>query len=382
MEAYSKIHLLYLISASKVIGVSKISLKKAFKVHNFLGRMANSRFTSVDRQNQNSLWFSMFNNWYECVCMVLSSPLSSTAIAINMYRNGSCQLFVTLPLTYTMEINTNSTLILFKQLPARNLAPCCSNLSWLMTKLSTSPQISANMTKPTFLILDDNNYLVTVGYRGPLVQFNRTTLNVIQSSLVVNDATSISYHNGFYYLADCPSNCVINILLTKNLSFPIASIPITTTVVRNIAFIRNNSLMLIASNSKNQTLFFDVLSTTNYTPSTPSFMTVNRPCGVQAVNDTFIYITSWFASTTITPVSTLTYTNNTWLLSSLPNTTPTGSQKIFQTTIDSCGRLWLAITGLGIRIFDPWGNTLLYEWSVTTANKILYYNPNILQCTS
>ncbi len=101
-------------------------------------------------------------------------------VGVNFYRNGSCQLFATLPVTYTMEINNNSTLILFQQLSLMNLAPCCSDLSWLISRINSSRQASVNVSKPSFLIIDDNDYLVTVSYRGPLVKFNRSTLNIIQ----------------------------------------------------------------------------------------------------------------------------------------------------------------------------------------------------------
>ena len=235
----------------------------------------------------------------------------------------------------------------------------------------------------------------------PLVSIITTDFIISVSFIFNRTLVENKYTDLRSFSANCPSNCVINVVKTNNLSTIIASIPVATTVVREIAFIRNNSLIVVASNTNNQTLLFDVFSIRNYTSSTPSYVTTNRPCGVHAVNDTFIYIASWFATTTLTPVSTLTYTNGTWTLSALPNTTPTGTQKIFQTTIDSCGRLWLAVTGFGIRIYDPWGNSLLYAWSVTSgingfllsdhyevyiadfsANKILYYNPNILQCTS
>jgi len=108
--------------------------------------------------------------------------------------------------------------------------------------------------------------------------------------------------------------------------------------------------MLIASNSRNQILFYNVNSIKNYTASTPSSISV---------------------------------------------------EMIFQTTVDSCGRLWLAVSGFGIRIFDPWGYSLLYQWPVAlsingflllnnyelfvtnfVSNQIYYFNPNIGQCTS
>lgn len=159
--------------------------------------------------------------------------------------------------------------------------------------------------------------------------------------------------------------------------------------------------MLIASNSNNKTLFYDVDSIYDYTPSTPPSISVSRPCGLNAVNDTFVYIGSWFSSLAPTPVSTLQYLNNTWFLSPLVNTTPTGSEKIFQTTVDSCGRLWLAVNGFGIRIFDQWGHLLLHQWPVTSGingflltdnyelyvtnfspGRIFHFNPHIDQCTS
>jgi hypothetical protein len=200
------------------------------------------------------------------------------------------------------------------------------------------------------------------------------------------------------YSANCSGSCFVNVISTKNLSI-IANISLpSSTVVREITFVQNNSLMLIASNSRNQILFYNVNSIKNYTASTPSSISVNSPCGLHAVNDSFIYVASW---STLLPVSTLIYSNNTWSLSSLTNTTPSGSEMIFQTTVDSCGRLWLAVSGFGIRIFDPWGHSLLYQWPVAlningflllnnyelfvtnyASNQIYHFNPNIGQCTS
>lgn len=199
------------------------------------------------------------------------------------------------------------------------------------------------------------------------------------------------------FLASYSSYCTVHVLSTKNLSL-ITSIPVASTLVREITFLRNNSLMLIASYSENQILFVDLSSTNNYGSSISSSITVNSPCGLYAVNDSFVYVASW---TPLAPVSTLIFTNNTWSLFQLPNTATSSIEKIFQTKVDSCGRLWLGITNLGIRIFDPWGRSLLYEWLVGAnvngfllldnyelyvtdfnGNQILHFNPNIEQCTS
>ena len=159
--------------------------------------------------------------------------------------------------------------------------------------------------------------------------------------------------------------------------------------------------MLIAANNDNKMLFYDVHSIYNYTSTSPSSISISRPCGLNAVNDTFIYIASWYSSLAPTPVSTLQYLNDTWSLSPLVNTTPTGVEKVFQTTVDSCGRLWLAVNRFGIRIFDRWGRLLLHQWPVTpgingflltdnyelfvtnfSPGQIFHFDPQIDQCTS
>lgn len=166
-----------------------------------IGRVNNTRFTSLNHLNTNSIWLSNFTRWSECMCAILSSSnYSSTAVALNMYRNGSCQLFIQLPITYTLEVNSNSTLILFKQLPSKTLAPCCSNISWLINKLNNSQLSSGNVSKPSFVVIDDNDLLVTLSYKDALVRFNRSTLKVIQSALLVPNATSLTYYNGYYYI--------------------------------------------------------------------------------------------------------------------------------------------------------------------------------------
>jgi hypothetical protein len=142
---------------------------------------------------------------------------------------------------------------------------------------------------------------------------------------------------------------VSKIIFADNLSL-IASIPLSSTLVREITIVRNNSLMLVADFDLNQIRFFDIISTNNYTSSTPSAISMNRTCGLHAANDSFIYVAPWSYSV---PVSNLIFSNNTWISSSLPNTTPSSGNRVFQPTIDSCGRLWLAVTGYGFQIFDP-----------------------------
>jgi len=101
---------------------------------------------------------------------------------------------------------------------SEDLAPCCSNLSWLINKLYTSQQISANVYRPSFLIIDDSNLFITVSYRGAFVLLNQSTLDIIQSTLIAsnNTATSLSYITGFYYIRklNCSHSRLLNICVT------------------------------------------------------------------------------------------------------------------------------------------------------------------------
>lgn len=203
----------------------------------------------------------------------------------------------------------------------------------------------------------------------------------------------------FNTLASCNSSCYIFILSSKNMSV-ITAIPLNTNmnVYRAIIFLRNNTLMLVASSTTSEILFFNVNSPTNLTLLSSLSISLQLACGLYAVNDSFVYVTSW---TGAKPIYTLVDVNHTWILSPLPNTVTASGEKTFQTTIDSCGRLWLGITSYGFRIFDRWGRTLLYSWPYPKAvngfllknnyelyatdysnDKIRYFNPNISQCTS
>ena len=168
----------------------------------YVGRVNNTRFTSVDRTNPGSLWLSWYGTWSQCMRSVLQSNFSDDVLAMNSYTNGSCQLFTQLPSTYTMETNKNSTLILFKPLPPPTFAPCCSNLLWLISTINSSQQASLNVTSPSFVVIDERNNLATMSYTGPLVQFNRSTMALTRTSTPVSLATGISYYNGMYYIRE------------------------------------------------------------------------------------------------------------------------------------------------------------------------------------
>lgn len=174
-------------------------------------------------------------------------------------------------------------------------------------------------------------------------------------------------------------------------SFIVASDP------RDVAFIRNDTIMLLSLAGNSQIAFYNVTSPTSYS----LINTINAPLTpytLYCVNDTFLYMTSM---TSNAPIYKLTY-NGTgpWVWTSVPGT-GSGSASNFQTTFDACGRMWISVKSFGIRIYDSTGTTLLHSWTLSTGlntialsetfdlyaadflgSRVLSYRPGIEQCTS
>jgi hypothetical protein len=74
-----------------------------------IGTVNKTRFTSVDQLNSDALWLYNQQPSQQCLCTVLSQY--NNVLLFNSSSNGSCQLFFSLPYTYTMNYNINSTII-------------------------------------------------------------------------------------------------------------------------------------------------------------------------------------------------------------------------------------------------------------------------------
>ncbi len=164
-----------------------------------IGTVNNTRFTSVDRLNTDSIWIDHQISPQHCLCTVLSQY--SNVRLFNSYSNGSCQLFFSLPFTYTMEYNSNATIILLSLLPPVNQAPCCSNLTWLMARIQISALPAINMASPIYLVVDDLDYLAVLSdTTASLNRYNRTTMTLISSTPMAN-AQSLSYYSKSYFIS-------------------------------------------------------------------------------------------------------------------------------------------------------------------------------------
>ncbi|CAF1370902.1 unnamed protein product, partial [Didymodactylos carnosus] len=79
------------------------------------------------------------------------------------------------------------------------LNPNASNITWLMSIIKASNQTTIISASPTFMAIDDQNYFVVLGYRGNVVQMNRTTMSVIRSANLAAFAGGFTYSNGYYF---------------------------------------------------------------------------------------------------------------------------------------------------------------------------------------
>ena len=165
-----------------------------------IGTVSMSRFTSLDQLNVDALWIHNQSSPRQCLCTVLS--LFPTALLFNAFNNGSCQLFFALPFTYIMQYHPQSTLILLKALPPRQQAPCCSNLTWLMTRIANSSLPPVSLTSPTYMVIDDLDYLAVITYGSNLYRFNRTTMAPVISKSIGPGCTALSYYNKQYFVGE------------------------------------------------------------------------------------------------------------------------------------------------------------------------------------
>ncbi|CAF1592459.1 unnamed protein product [Adineta steineri] len=122
------------------------------------GKVNKTRFTSRDLLNSEAIWLSNQLTPEKCLCTILSQY--NNTLLFNSYQNGSCQVFLSLPYTYTMEYRNDSTFILLSSLPSRDIAPCCSNLPWLIKRITNSSLSSISLNTPSYLVIDDYDELV------------------------------------------------------------------------------------------------------------------------------------------------------------------------------------------------------------------------------
>jgi hypothetical protein len=156
-----------------------------------IGTVNRTRFTSVDQLDTGTVWLYNQLTPQQYLCTTLSQY--NNVLLFNNYVNGSCQLFFSLPCTYTMESNINSTIILLSPLSPINQTPCCSNLTRLITRISSSSLPTVFLTLPNYIVIDDLDYLAVLSSDIVLNRYNRTTMTLV-SSTSMSYSPSLSYY--------------------------------------------------------------------------------------------------------------------------------------------------------------------------------------------
>lgn len=158
-----------------------------------IGRVYNARLITTS----NSTWLHEQINADECICTAMKL-FSSQLLALNyLSSNGSCEIFKSTINSPEIISDLNSTLILRQSLPV----PCCSNLTWLLTRIQRAQRFSStNVPDPTFLSINSANQLLSImSYYGSRTLLNSTSLNLTVNTTSVGSSCAIAsqYDNLF-----------------------------------------------------------------------------------------------------------------------------------------------------------------------------------------
>ena len=142
-----------------------------------IGRVPDARLLA-GLKNQ-TFWLMNQENANTCLCSALQHYSLEKIAALNSFSfNSTCQLILSPPvLSPNIVFDIESTLVLLQPFTD---APCCSDLSWLLTRIKNSQQQSSDaITNPPVLSINSDNTLIsTLSYFGPLFRFHRNNLSV------------------------------------------------------------------------------------------------------------------------------------------------------------------------------------------------------------
>ncbi|CAF1272360.1 unnamed protein product [Rotaria magnacalcarata] len=190
----------------------------------------------------------------------------------------------------------------------------------------------------------------------------------------------MAYYDGNYYVGTSANTILIinstNLTIINTINSSSLSGP------RDMTFMDNGSIMIAASTANNRLLIFN---RTSVAPLSYSFayqlpVSYADPHGFLRINDSFLYVTSWFNST-VYSYNALNLYNMSWTetfdFSAIP-VAPSSNGNHIQ--IDECDRRWFSLGNYGIKIFNssgsPIGSFTLVNLSVfdslLTDNYVIY----------
>ena len=318
---------------------------------------------------------------------------------LNCFPNNTCQLFVDAPRSYKLQ-PTPGVLLYFPRQILPDPSECwMPNTSFLLTRLNATTPMYAIVRQPRSLVLDNHGYLVTASKTDRcILRFHPNNLTGVSqppSPIFLQDPSMIAYHSGVYYVGFYSYTLAVdstNMSQIHNISTSFLK------DIRDIIFLSDGQLMIVASHGNNRLVFFNRSSSMPHNYDFVGFQNVTYPYphGLFFGNDTLFYLTSWQDNT----VYTYSYAGNItqWTEKLVLNASSVASSPNgYHVWVDNSGRYWFGLAGYGAKIFDSHGvfrgslypsgyyifdilildNFVVYLTDLTSTGKIIRIDPNI-----
>ncbi|CAF1406599.1 unnamed protein product [Adineta steineri] len=342
----------------------------------------------------------------QCICLALQN---SSLIAFNYYPNSTCQFFINYPKTYELQSSYNSRLYFVQDIFPNASNPCCiSNITFILEKLQKYYEydiyISVDVPTPRCLLLDDDGSVVTIEQISDTAssfdRFDPETLSFRQQTVLGARPTNIAYFDYKYYIGWDVNNTISvfsNNYDNNSLRFitNIQGTTINMSAVRDMIFLNDGQIMVVASATNQRLFFFSLTNNTNYTMISTISLNYQTPHGLHRVNDSFFYVVSWDNPSLY--AYNYNETTSNWTETLFVNATINSTIYGAHMTIDDCNRRWFTMYNYGIKIYDENGinldnwylgagyfDTLLLDnytviLSNTANSKVIRIDPQ-LQC--
>ena len=335
----------------------------------------------------------------ECLCDAYSS-----ARLLNCFPNDTCQVFIDVARTYRMQSTANARMYFHQQVLPDASECCMSDVSVLLSRVSASVPTYADVIDPGRLVLDNHGYLVTVSYTDQsLVRFHSNTMTRIDqpaSPVFLQSPRSLAHRNGVYYVG---FNSYILLVLASDMTIIHNVSSPALYDVGDMIFVNDGQQMIVTSMGNNRLVFFDRSSLMPYNYQFIGYRTVSGryPRGLVFIHDALFYLSSWGDNTVYAFARSANATewNETMVFNASSSSSSLGTSITSEyVTIDDCGRFWLSLGSIGVKIFDsqgslrgslhPPGSTIVdilvldnyvMYLSDTASNRISRIDP-ILQC--
>ena len=318
----------------------------------------------------------------QCIC----AALANHSAALNCFGNNTCLLFDRVPLRYRLQPVTQSKLY-FPTGSLPNASQCCMpDLNVLLTKLKNASTISVNQNHPRCLVLDNHDYIVTIPYQGNAIRrFHALNLTFVdQINLTKGNIQNLAFDGHAYYTSSDNTN-TIELIDSNNLSTVNVISHTDVNGVRDMIFLRDGQMMVIASAWNQKLVFFNRSnsSSVNYTYSYSVPTSYPTPHGLWYVNDSFFYATSWNNNSVYSHATADGITWNEKLFANV-NAVPSGGRAA-HVMVDECGRRWVSQESNTMIIYDGngtyIGNFTLPSISIFDAlladNYVMYLSDSL-----